>query len=413
MRKIPEPSGDRLSPYRRKRAAGRTPEPFGPVAPAPPGRPGRFVVQQHAARRLHWDFRLEMGGVLVSWAVPKGPSLDPSEKRLAVAVEDHPLDYAEFEGTIPAGNYGAGAVIVWDQGFWTPIDDPADHRERGKLLFDLHGYKLRGRWTLVKTRRSERDWLLIKKADPFATKEEPPGESVLSGQTLEELRDGNPRQATVRSRLPRTRTRSRLRPAAVDLMLASPALRPFSSDDWIYELKYDGYRLLAGREGSEVDLRTRGGHDATASFPEVARAVGALPWEHFVLDGEIVVLDEEGRPRFQRLQQRVRRNLGSDVDRATVEHPATFYAFDLLALDGVDLRHRPLLERKELLAAIVPPRGPIRYADHVTEWVRRSSNGRRQPASRESSPSGPTPRITDSAPTPGRRSGSTDPMTSR
>ena len=135
-----------------------------------------------------------MGGVLVSWAVPKGPSLDPSKKRLAVAVEDHPLDHAEFEGMIPASNYGAGAVIVWDQGLWTPIDNPADHRERGKLLFDLHGYKLRGRWTLVKTHRSERDWLLIKKADPFATKEESPGESVLSGQTLEELRDGNPRQ---------------------------------------------------------------------------------------------------------------------------------------------------------------------------------------------------------------------------
>lgn len=366
MRKNPEaPADDPLAPYRRKRSAARTPEPFGPVVPAPPGRPGRFVVQQHAARRLHWDFRLEMGGVLVSWAVPKGPSPDPAGKRLAVAVEDHPLDYAAFEGMIPAGNYGAGPVIVWDQGFWTPVDDPADFRRRGKLLFDLHGYKLHGRWTLVKTRRSGRDWLLIKKADGFATKEAPVPGSILSGRTLDDLREGNGRAEAVRARLPPARRRSPLRVEDVELMLASPAARPFSSPDWIYELKYDGYRLLAARDGTLVRLRTRGGRDVTATFPEIARALASLPWDHFILDGEVVVLDERGHPVFQRLQQRVRRSRASDVDRGSVELPATFYAFDLLALDGVDLRRLPLLERKQILADVVPPLGPLRYADHV------------------------------------------------
>src|SRR4026209_1211280 len=180
-------SPDRLSPYRGKRSLDRTPEPSGSVGERREGG-GVFVVHKHAARRLHYDLRLEMEGILRSWAVPKGPSYDLADKRLAVLVEDHPLEYGDFEGLIPEGNYGAGAVIVWDRGEWVPIEDPIEGLRKGKLLFDLKGYKLRGRWTLVKIKKSEKDWLFIKERDAWAkTEPEPlPGESVLSGLTVEE-----------------------------------------------------------------------------------------------------------------------------------------------------------------------------------------------------------------------------------
>src|SRR5207247_4350116 len=182
---------EKLEPYRRKRAASRTPEPFGQQTDAPPR---LFVVQKHAARKLHYDFRLELGGVLVSWAVPKGPSLDPAEKRLAMHVEDHPVEYADFEGIIPKDNYGAGEVIVWDRGVWIPLEDPEAGMKKGKLLFELKGYKLRGVWTLVRTKRSPKEWLLIKKPDAYAdASARPPEESILSGLTLDDLRNGHAR----------------------------------------------------------------------------------------------------------------------------------------------------------------------------------------------------------------------------
>src|SRR5512145_1991982 len=197
-----------LDDYRKKRDPARTPEPFGP---ARGGEGRRFVVQKHAARRLHYDVRLEMDGVLKSWAVPKGPSTKAEEKRLAVHVEDHPLEYGDFEGLIPEGNYGAGAVIVWDRGEWIPIEDPIEGLRKGKLLFDLKGYKLRGRWTLVKIKKSEKDWLFIKERDSWArTDPEPiPAESVLSGLTVEELGAGHTPAGRIRAELDRLKVPTR------------------------------------------------------------------------------------------------------------------------------------------------------------------------------------------------------------
>jgi bifunctional non-homologous end joining protein LigD len=365
----PEP--DPLAEYRAKRAPERTPEPFGPA----PGRSAAtsgallFVVQEHAARRLHYDFRLELGAVLKSWAVPKGPSLDPAEKRFAVAVEDHPLEYANFEGVIPEGNYGAGRVIVWDRGTWIPLEDPDTGLAKGKLVFELKGYKLRGVWTLVRIRRSSKDWLLIKKADAWASATEAPAEgSVLSGLTLEELRAGGTRRMELVARLERLGAPKRpLRSREAGFMLAETRQRPFSSKEWLFELKYDGYRLLLAREGGEARLLYRRGNEVSATFPEIARAIRALPFEELVMDGEVVVLDENGRPNFQRLQKRAQLTRSLDVERRALEHPATAYVFDLLSVEGHDLRRLPLVERKRLLRAILPRAGPLRFTDHVEE----------------------------------------------
>ncbi|MEO1175032.1 MAG: DNA polymerase ligase N-terminal domain-containing protein [Myxococcota bacterium] len=188
---------DKLSAYRAKRKPSQTTEPLGGASSAP----GLFVLHKHHATRIHWDLRLELGGVLVSWAVPKGPSLDPSEKRFAVQVEDHPVEYGEFEGVIPEGNYGAGPVIIWDRGRWVPIEDPVAGMENGKLLFDLHGYKVRGRFTLVKTTRGDNDWLLIKKPDQFAVSEDEhefSDRSVISGLTADEVAAGEGRRSVAR-----------------------------------------------------------------------------------------------------------------------------------------------------------------------------------------------------------------------
>lgn len=357
---------DPLEAYRAKRSADRTPEPFGQAGPAAPR---LFVVQKHAARRLHWDFRLELGGTLKSWAVPRGPSLDPAEKRLAVQVEDHPLEYADFEGVIPKGNYGAGPVIVWDRGRWIPLDDPEEGLRKGKLLFELYGYKLRGVWTLVRTKGSEKDWLLIKKPDAFARPKAGdayPQESVLSGLSLDEVLRGHDRAAPIRKELERLGApRRAVAPADVELMLAESRERPFSEPGWLFELKYDGFRLLAARIEGKASLVYRRGGDATATFPEIARATAALPFERVVLDGEVVVLGEEGRPSFQRLQKRVQLTRRSDIERAVVEHPATLFVFDLLGFEDFDLRPLPLAARKAILRRVLPPAGPLRYSDHV------------------------------------------------
>ncbi len=359
---------DRLNKYRAKRSIEATPEPFGG-----PGseRPCLFVVQKHAARRTHYDFRLEWGGTLLSWAVPHGPSLDPAEKRLAVHVEDHPVEYADFEGVIPPGNYGAGAVIVWDRGRWVPLDDPDQVLETGKLHFQLHGYKLNGEWILVRTKRGPNEWLLFKKKDAWArTSGEPPPygeESILSGLTVEELRDGKTRADEIRAELTKRKVpRQRVDPATLDLMLAETADEPFSSNDWLFELKYDGYRLVAARrpEGGAM-LRYRNGLDVTAIFPEIARAVRALPYEGLALDGEVVVLDPEGRTDFGRLQARGQVRRPRDAERAAVENPTTLVAFDLVGFEDFDLRGLPLTTRKELLRRVLPRTGPLRFADHV------------------------------------------------
>ena len=368
-----------LERYRAKRSADRTPEPFGPVAqplPPAPGKPRLFCVQKHAARRLHYDFRLELGGVLLSWAVPQGPSTDTSVKRLAVEVEDHPVEYADFEGIIPEGNYGAGAVIVWDKGLWVPLEDPEEGMKKGKLYFELRGYKLRGNWHLFRTKgrgkdESSKEWLLVKKADAWAGAAGAQAltpESIYSGLTLEELRDGHEHAAETRAELTKLGAPRRAVSARqVGLMLAETRERPFSASGWIFELKYDGYRVLAAREDAKPLLLYRRGSDSTAVFPEIARALSGLPYERLVLDGEIVVLDEQSRPSFGRLQKRALLQRASDVARAAVELPATLYVFDLLGFEDFDLRPLPLLRRKEILRRVLPRAGPVRFADHLEE----------------------------------------------
>lgn len=375
---MPEKPGDQppLDEYRAKRSPSGTPEPFGgetEAGPASPGEPRLFVVQKHRATRLHYDFRLEWGGVLHSWAVPKGPSLDPSEKRLAVLVEDHPVEYADFEGVIPEGNYGAGWSLAWDRGVWIPQEDPEAGLREGKLSFELRGYKLRGLWHLFRTSRDPRgkEWMLTKKLDPWSR----PGPdsafseaSVFSGLTLEEMEAGPERAAAARRAL--EGLGALRRPVAigdVKVMLAETAEAPFSAQAWVFELKYDGFRLLASREGRDGRLVYRSGKEATHVFPEVLRAVRALPLGELVLDGEVVVLDEAGRPSFQSLQKRVQLQRPADIQRASWRLPATYFVFDLLAFEGFDLRALALVDRKAILEGLLPKEGPLRLAEHIPE----------------------------------------------
>ena len=358
-------AADALSAYRAKRSVEATPEPAGVVATAP----GHlFVVHQHAATRLHFDLRLEMDGVLRSWAVPKGPSRNQADKRLAVHVEDHPLEYGNFEGVIPEGNYGAGAVIVWDRGMWIPVEDPHAGLEKGKLLFDLRGYKLKGRWTLVKIKKSEKEWLLIKERDSQMTTGDgtvfPPG-SVLSGLTVEQLKARTDVAAPLRAALQKLGApRRAVRARDVELMLAESREKAFNREGWIFEPKLDGYRMLASRENGEGLLTTRNGNDLTAAFPELTRPLAALPYDGLVMDGEVVVHDDGGRPSFHRLSERARLTRASDVARGAVEQAASLFLFDLVAVEGFDVRPLPLLERKRLLRTIVPEVGALRYLEH-------------------------------------------------
>jgi len=360
-----------LERYRGKRDRMRTPEPFG-TDRGHVSRGHRFVVQQHAARRLHWDFRLEIGGVLVSWAVPRGPAVDPKEKRLAVQTEDHPLEYADFEGIIPPGNYGAGAVIVWDQGFYRTTDgaEPAEALMRGKLDLELQGHKLRGRWVLVRTKRGKgNEWLLFSKRDSRPPPPEPviaQPASVLSGLTVDDLKRGVGRRDELAKRARAAgATATSVDAGSLSPMLAKTAERAFSRSGWLFEIKFDGVRALAQRERSgQVRLFSRNQREMTDAFPEIANAVAHLPCDTFILDGEIVALDERGVSSFERLQQRLGQTDPRAVARATVEVPILMYCFDLLAAAGYDLRPLPLRLRKELLRTLLPPAGPLRFSDH-------------------------------------------------
>ncbi|MBA3343399.1 MAG: DNA ligase D [Gemmatimonadaceae bacterium] len=356
---------DSLSTYRAKRSPDSSPEPVGTVSPVPGN---LFVVHKHAARQLHFDLRLEMDGVLRSWAVPRGPSYDQADKRLAVKVEDHPLEYGDFEGVIPAGNYGAGGVIVWDRGEWVPLEDWREGLEKGKLLFELKGYKLHGKWTLVKIKKAEKEWLLIKERDSFMKSPGDvfPEESVLSGLTVEEVKAGVVPSAQLRSKIEASgAVRSRVDPRKVEAMHAESVDEAFTRDGWVFELKLDGYRLIASKSGGEALLLTRNGNDYTAVFPEIARAVKALPVDECIIDGEVVVTDARGLPSFAMLQRRGALSSPIDIKRAAVELPATFFAFDLLAFQDLDLRGLPLLQRKQFLVDVVPSLGPFRALDHI------------------------------------------------
>ena len=357
-----------LGEYRRKRDPTATPEPFG--GPAPAGG-SRFVVHKHSARRLHYDLRLEIDGVLKSWAVPKGPSMRSHEKRLAVHVEDHPVEYADFEGVIPEGSYGAGPSIVWDAGRFELLKpEPASAQiERGKLEFELFGYKLRGAWTLARMSGNDRDWLLLKKSDEYVSETEPTErypESVLSGLTIEELRKGAGRVDALRRRLTELGApRASIEPGGDLLMLATLVETTPSHASWLFEIKYDGVRVLATRAGDEIELRHRSNQVVTARYPEVVAALHALPLQSFMLDGEIVALDDRGRSSFQRLQERMGLTRPADVERARGQVPVSAVVFDALALDGRDLRRLPLEARKECLKLLVPPRGVVYFGDHV------------------------------------------------
>jgi bifunctional non-homologous end joining protein LigD len=334
----------KLSAYHAKRNFRITPEPRGEpaVREEQRGEHPHFVVQKHHARRLHYDFRLELDGTLKSWAVPKGPSLDPAEKRLAVHVEDHPLDYLEFEGDIPEHQYGAGHVEVWDIGWWEPQGDASADYKAGKLKFRLHGEKLHGVWTLVRTRLEGRggkeQWLLIKERDELAH----PGVDITQAQPGSALHPA--------STLPET-----LSPQLATLVDTIPR-----QGEWIYEVKLDGYRLLARVDGNDVRLYTRDGKDWSAKLPRQVEAIRALGLENAWLDGEIVVLDREGLPSFQLLQ--------NAFDKRSTAQIA-YYLFDLPWLNGRDLRGTPLAERRRLLEQVlaeVPP-DILRYSAALKE----------------------------------------------
>lgn len=360
-----------LSRYYDKRDPRRTPEPFATAEDGGVGDRGRrFVVQQHAARRLHWDFRLEIDGVLVSWAVPRGPAIDPKEKRLAVHTEDHPIAYGDFEGIIPAGNYGAGAVILWDRGTYSVVDgiEPSEGLLRGKIDLLLRGHKLNGRWALIRTKGGKaNEWLLISKNGPAAS--EPalalPG-SVLSGLTVEELRAGTTRDAVLAQRAVAAGAEQRaLTAREIAPMTAESSAHPFSRAGWIFELKYDGVRALAVREPERpVRLLSRTLRDVSRSFPDIVQALERLPCQAFVLDGEIAAIDERGHPSFPLLQQRLMQTDARAVATAMIEVPVLLFAFDLLAVSGYDVRPLPLATRKALLRTFVPTLGVVRYADH-------------------------------------------------
>lgn len=367
---------DPLHEYNRKREESRTPEPF---APRPrrrvvgPQEGGIFVVQQHAARRMHWDLRLEVDGVLASWAVPKGPSLDPHDKRLAVRTEDHPIEYADFEGTIPAGNYGAGEMIVWDAGTYRTSkgSDVAGDIASGKLEADFSGHKLRGRWALVRTKGDGgKNWLLLcKQPTPGIAGELVVARpaSILSGLRVEDLANGVNRTDEIGAR---AKTLGAVRFGddgdALAPMLAETATGPFSDADWIFELKHDGVRMIGQRSADgRLRLRSRSGRDIASLFPEIANALKHLPCDQFVIDGEIVALDERGASSFELLQRRLTQSDAEAVSVARRAVPVLAFCFDLIAVAGLDLRRLPLLERKALLRALLPPQGVLRYTDHI------------------------------------------------
>jgi bifunctional non-homologous end joining protein LigD len=393
---------DQLARYREKRDFKVTAEPRGAkgsVAAAAKSPALPFVVQKHAASHLHYDFRLAWNGVLKSWAVAKGPSDLPADKRLAVQVEDHPIEYGDFEGTIPKGQYGGGSVMVWDFGEWEPVEDAEKGLEKGHLKFDLKGQKLHGRWALVRmhtrdARPGKPNWLLIKDRDEYARSEDDPSiterlpNSALTKRSIEQIGEDSDRvwhsnravndqpEAKVKSRTRSSKPKkvsfaADLRsvpeekfPGFISPQLAKQATAPPSGHDWIHELKLDGYRIQIhiqpgkALQEKKVTLFTRKGLDWTHRMPDLAQAAQQLPVERAILDGEAVVLDEKGSTSFAALQTAFQEGSKADI---------TYFAFDLLHLNGHNLRGMPLLERKELLEELVSSLGddsPLRFSEH-------------------------------------------------
>lgn len=408
---VPGDAGEQLARYRSMRDFNATAEPRGDgglksrrkTAELP------FVVQKHAARQLHYDFRLAWNGVLKSWAVAKGPSYFPGHKRLAVHVEDHPLDYGDFEGTIPKGQYGGGAVMVWDTGVWKPLGDPAKGLEEGHLKFELQGKKLKGKWALVRmhgrANRAGRDnWLLIKEKDEFARHEEDPAiveeapNSAVTGRTIDEIARGNGRvwnssrasspttenaaskresngsiqSASIKRQLQKLSSRLKALPEEhfpgfIEPQLAQSAVSPPAGDGWVYEVKLDGYRIQIhirsatsrGHRKREARLFTRKGLDWSGRMPDIARVAAQLGAASAIIDGEAVVLDDKGLSNFADLQAAFQEETRREI---------TYFAFDLLHFDGHNLRNSSLTQRKELLAELLKPfegKGPMRLSEHL------------------------------------------------
>jgi bifunctional non-homologous end joining protein LigD len=361
-------ASERLTPYRDKRRASSTAEPFGATTTNSATAGGQFVVQQHRASHLHFDLRLEMDGTLRSWAVPKGPSANPADKRFAALVEDHPLEYADFEGPIAPGNYGAGYAIVWDRGVWTPLNDITEGWVKGKLLFDLYGHKLRGRWTLVRMKKAT-EWLLIKERDDEArdATHSYSDESILSGLTLNEVADPAAPSRKLRQQLKKAAAPKTSASATSPKPMLATAGVAFDRKGWVFEFKYDGYRLLADKSADGVRLLSRNGLLLTEQFPDIAKAIANLPYEQLLVDGELVVNDATGRPSFSALQARAALTSRAQILDAGRHQPATLYAFDLLEAMHHDLRDSTLEERKRLLEEVLPTVGPVRYSHHIPE----------------------------------------------
>jgi len=368
-----------LREYSSKRKFEKTPEPE--PAPRPEGDRRIFVVHKHAARALHYDLRLELEGVLKSWAVPKGPTLDPSVKRLAVMVEDHPFEYKDFEGVIPESNYGAGSVIIWDRGYYHH-PSTRDEKESGKLLleglrkgdmkFVLEGEKLHGEFALVRMGKDGKSWLLLKKKDRDPSKEKEDilkeNRSVVSRKTLEEMIEANPGKRTfTHNKVNQIRLHEALEieapkdaparpmPHTIQPMLASVAREPFDHPDWIFEVKWDGYRAVAEVRDKVVSLYSRNNISFAKRFAPVVESLQKFTFD-VVLDGEVVVVDDQGRPDFQMLQH-YQEGKGHLL----------YAVFDLLYFQGHDLTNLPLLRRKELLKKILPSDPRIRFSDHVAK----------------------------------------------
>jgi len=457
-----------LEEYKRKRRFEETPEPPPEIAKK---KGNRFVVQKHEATRLHYDFRLEMEGVLKSWAVPKGPSLDPADKRLAMHVEDHPVSYFDFEGTIPEGNYGAGSVMVWDVGTWAPLApvpvngkyvpgteaDAAAMLAKGDLKFRLHGQRLKGDFALIKMKGRRpgskgNEWLMIKKHDPYVEEGFDAGdidESVLSKRSMDEIAgdarsrewassrpagrgrlkaawladavarldqkkkqssredaqdaevdkaktsaggrkaartsakgNGKPQELPQTSSTPRNRETpkssassessaamvsvpvKRPMPTTIHPMLAESIEKPFDDKDWLFEIKWDGYRAIAFIADGKVRLVSRNQNELTGRYSELKDMAEFVNGKTAILDGEVVALDAEGRASFSLMQQRTGFRPGGHRAAAKADVPVLYYAFDLLYLDGYDWRRMPLEDRKAKLASILKTGDCLRYSDH-------------------------------------------------
>lgn len=382
-----------LELYRKKRNFATTPEPEGRAPGRRRAKQARmralsFVIQKHAASHLHYDFRLELGGVLLSWAIPKGPSLDPDDRRLAMHVEDHPVEYGDFEGIIPPRQYGSGTVLLWDRGTWHPKEDPEAGYRRGRLKFSLEGEKLHGGWMLVKSRGGKYGkqgdaWFLIKEDDEYAqpareaTVVEAHPNSVASGRSIEEIaaeRDRvwqsnrsvaeNVKSGAVAKRVKQASSQVAAVPGAlkaplpdfVEPQLATLVDRAPAGEGWVHEMKLDGYRILARVADGAARLYSRNGKEWTSNFPAIARAAARLPVNNAWLDGEVVALQPDGRSSFQALQNALSRGAGD----------LHYYLFDLMYLDGYEVRKATLLDRKRLLETLVAgARDPLRLSAHV------------------------------------------------